>query len=65
MEGNVIITSITSGLTSLMTWVGSVVESIFTTSGALNVIAPMIGVAIATTIVYFGVGLIKSLIKGY
>lgn len=59
------ISSITSGLSAILGWFGDVVNSLFGTSGELASLLPAVGLAVSFGIVFSGIKLIKSVIKGY
>lgn len=56
---------ISSGLTSVISMIGDVFKAIFTSAGAWNYVMPLVGLSIGISIVYIGIRIIKSLIKGY
>lgn len=65
------IDAISTGLSAVLGWFGQVVKSIFapaatgTTNGVLAELLPAIGIGVALTLVFAGVNLVKSVIKGY
>lgn len=56
--------AVTSALTQVITWIGSVVSAIVGTSGALNELLPLFSVGIAISVFLFGIKAIKSIIWG-
>lgn len=57
---------ITSGVTNVISWFGSVITAITDqTNGSWKSIAVFVGLSIATTMVFGGIRIVKSLIKGY
>lgn len=56
--------AVTSALTQVITWIGSVVSAIVGTSGALNELLPLFAVGIAISVFLFGIKAIKSIIWG-
>lgn len=59
------IAAITTGVTTAIGFVGDVVDAIFGTSGELAAVLPAVGLAIGVSLVGWGIGKVKSLIKGY
>lgn len=61
------IAAVTSALTTVIGWIGTVIESIVTggeTPGALNALLPLFAVGIAISAILFGIRAIKSVIWG-
>lgn len=58
------IEAVTSALTSVIGWVGSVVTALTSTTGALYSLLPLFAVGIAISAVLFGVKAIKSIVWG-
>lgn len=58
------IASITSGVTSVIGWIGSVVDALVGESGALAPLLPLFCVGIAISAVLLGVRMIRSLVWG-
>lgn len=56
--------SIGSGLTQMITWLGNVVDAIVSTDGALGDLLPVFTLAIAGTVVMFGVKILRSFTWG-
>lgn len=56
--------SITSGVTTVIGWIGSVVTALVGSEGALADLLPLFAVGIACSAVFFGVKAIKSLVWG-
>lgn len=59
------IAAITTGVQSAIGYLGDVVDAIFGTSGELGAVLPAIGLAIGVSLIGWGIGKVKSLIKGY
>lgn len=59
------IASITTGVSTAIGFVGDVVTAIFGESGELAAVLPAVGLAIGVSLVGWGIGKVKSLIKGY
>lgn len=61
------IAAVTSALTTVIGWIGTVIDSILTsgeTPGALNALLPLFAVGIAISALLFGIRAIKSVIWG-
>ena len=58
------IEAVTSGLTSVIGWVGTVITAITGTDGALNELLPLFAVGIAISVIFLGVKVIKSIVWG-
>lgn len=58
-------TAITTGITSAIKAVGDVISAIFGTEGAWSDVLPVVGLAVGFFVVSIGIGVVKSLIKGY
>ena len=56
---------ITDGVTAVIGYFGSVITALVTSSGAWYSLAPLIGIAIACSLVFMGISVVKRLIKGY
>ena len=56
--------SIGSGTTQMITWLGNVVDAIVSTDGALADLLPVFTLAIAGTVVMFGVKILRSFTWG-
>lgn len=59
------IAAVTSGVAAAIGYLGDVVDAIFGTSGELAAVLPAIGLAIGVSLIGWGIGKVKSLIKGY
>ena len=59
------IDAVTSGVAAAIGYLGDVVDAIFVTSGELAAVLPAIGLAIGVSLIGWGIGKVKSLIKGY
>lgn len=68
MEGGTIMTdmmtAVTSAITSVLGWIGTVVDSLLNTDGDLNALLPLFAVGVAISAVLLGVKMIKSFIWG-
>lgn len=56
--------AVTSGITTVIAWIKSVVDALVTTEGALNELLPLFAIGVAISAVLLGVKLIRSLIWG-
>ena len=58
------IEAVTSGLTTVIGWVGTVITSITSTGGDLAELLPLFAVGIAISVVFLGVKVIRSIVWG-
>lgn len=56
--------SVTSGITTVIGWVGTVIDALLTTDGQLSALLPLFAVGIAISAILLGVRVIKSFIWG-
>lgn len=56
--------AISSGITSVLSWVGSVIEALTDSSGALYALLPLFAIGIAISAVLLGIKIIKSVVWG-
>lgn len=59
--------AVTSALSTILTWIGTVISSLVTTgtdAGALSPLLPLFAVGIAISVVLLGVKIIKSVVWG-
>lgn len=56
--------AVTSGMSSVLSWVGSVITALTTTNGALNALLPLFAIGIAISAVLLGIKIIKSVVWG-
>lgn len=56
--------AVTTGITTVIGWVGTVIDSIITTEGAMNALLPLLAVGISISAILFGIRCIKSVIWG-
>lgn len=59
------LTAITSGVTTAIKVIGDVISAVTATDGAWSDVLPVVGLAVGFFVVITGVGVLKSLIKGY
>lgn len=57
--------AITSGVGTAITVGGQVIGAIFSSGGAWAAILPAVGLAVGFFVLRTGIGIVKSLIKGY
>lgn len=58
------IEAVTSGLTTVIGWVGTVISSITGAEGDLKELLPLFAVGIAISVIFLGVKVIKSIVWG-
>lgn len=56
--------AVTSGITTVISWIGSVVDSITATDGALSELLPLLAVGISVSAILFSIKIIRGLIWG-
>lgn len=56
--------AVTSGLTTVISWVGSVVDALVTPEGALSALLPLLAIGVAVSALMLGVKAIRSFIWG-
>lgn len=56
--------AVTSALTTVISWVGSVVTALTSTDGALSALLPLLAVGVAISALMLGIKAIKSFIWG-
>lgn len=56
--------SVTDAITSVLTWVGTVITSLTATNGALNALLPLFAIGIAISAVLLGIRIIRSVVWG-
>lgn len=56
--------AVTSGITTVIGWIGTVIDSIITTEGDMNALLPLLAVGISISAILFGIRCIKSVIWG-
>ena len=59
-----LLSAVTSALTEVIGWVGTVVTALVTTSGKLNALLPLLAVGVAISALMLGIKAIKSFIWG-
>lgn len=58
------LTEIGTGLSSVITWVGSVITALTSTTGALKDLLPLFAVGIAISVLMLGVKVIRKIVWG-
>lgn len=56
--------AVTTGLTTVISWVGSVVDALVTTDGALAELLPLLAIGVAVSALMLGIKAIRSFIWG-
>ena len=56
--------AVTSGISSVISWVGSVITALTSSTGALNALLPLFAIGIAISAVLLGIKIIKSVVWG-
>ena len=56
--------AVTTGLSTVITWIGSVVTALTSSSGALYSLLPLFAIGISISAILLGVKMIKSLVWG-
>lgn len=56
--------AVTSGITTVIGWIGSVLDALIGTEGELNALLPLFGIGIAISAILLGVKVVRSFIWG-
>lgn len=56
--------AVTDAITQVLTWVGSVITALTSSSGALNALLPLFAIGIAISSVLLGIRIIRSVVWG-
>lgn len=56
--------AVTTGLTTVISWVGSVVDALVTTEGELSALLPLLAIGISISALSFAIKSIRSFIWG-
>lgn len=56
--------AVTSSLTTVISWVGSVVDALVKTDGALSALLPLLAVSVAVSALMLGIRAIRGFIWG-
>lgn len=58
------ISAVTDAITTLLGWIGTVIDSLLTTDGDLNALLPLFAIGVAISAILLGVRVIRSFIWG-
>lgn len=58
------VAAVTSALTTCLTWIGTVITSLTSSTGALYDLLPLFAIGIAISAILLGVKIIKSVVWG-
>lgn len=56
--------AVTTGLGTVITWIGTVITAIVGESGALKELLPLFAIGIAISVVFLGIKAIRSIVWG-
>lgn len=56
--------AVTSGITTVIGWVGTVIDALLTTEGELAALLPLFAIGVAISAILLGVKVIRSFIWG-
>lgn len=56
--------AVTSGITTVIGWIGSVVTALVTTDGQLNALLPLFAIGIAISAILLAVKIVRSVVWG-
>ena len=56
--------AVTSGITTVIGWIGDVITAITSTSGELNQLLPLFAIGIAISAILLGIKVIRSIVWG-
>lgn len=56
--------AVTSGITTVIGWVGTVIDALLSTDGALSALLPLFAIGVAISAILLGVKVIRSFIWG-
>lgn len=56
--------AVTSGLATVISWVGTVVDALVKTDGALSALLPLLAIGVAVSALMLGIKAIRSFIWG-
>lgn len=63
--GNAMLEAVTTAMTTVISWVGSVITALTGSSGALNALLPLFAVGIAISAVLLGKHVSNAEVKGF
>lgn len=61
---NALLTAVTSGITTVIGWIGTVLDSMIGASGELAALLPLFAIGIAISAILLGVRVVRSFIWG-
>lgn len=56
--------AVTSGISTVISWVGTVVESLVGSSGELNALLPLFAIGVAISAIMLGIKVVRGMIWG-
>lgn len=56
--------AVTSGITTVIGWIGSVVSALVTTDGQLNALLPLFAIGVAISAILLAVKIVRSVVWG-
>lgn len=56
--------AVTSGFTTVLSWMGTFADALLTAEGQLHAFLPLVGVGIAVSVLFLGVKALRSLAWG-
>lgn len=56
--------AVTTGISQVITWIGTVITALTSSSGALNPLLPLFAIGIAVSAILLGIKMIKSVVWG-
>ena len=56
--------AVTSGITTVIEWVGTVIDALLSADGALSALLPLFAIGVAISAILLGVKIIRSFIWG-
>lgn len=56
--------AVTSGITTVIGWVGTVIDALLSTDGTLSALLPLFAIGVAISAILLGVRVIRSFIWG-
>ena len=62
--GNALLDAVTTALGTIIDWVGTVIQSVIATDGALNPLLLLFAIGIGISVLLFGIRAIKSVVWG-
>lgn len=58
------LSSVTSGISTVIGWVGTVIDSMFGASGELSELAPLLAIGISISAIMLGLKIIRGVVWG-